>query len=166
MTIVAGDRVPAVELLQMVGERFETVDLGARIAGRKVVIFGLPGAYTGTCSAAHVPSFIRTRDALAAAGVEEVICISANDPWVMKAWGKETGAEAGGITMLSDAASDYAKATGLMFSAPPVGFYDRIVRHAIYAEDGVVKLLQVEEKRGVCELTSGETMLAAIEALG
>jgi peroxiredoxin len=165
MTIQVGDRLPAVEFLQMVGDGFETVALADRLAGRKVVIFAVPGAYSNTCDAAHVPSFIRSMDGLKAAGVDEVICIAANDPWVMKAWGDSTGAAAAGITMLSDAPCAYGKAVGLDFSAPVVGFIDRIVRHALYAEDGVVRVLKLEEGRGVCDLTAGETLLAEIEAL-
>jgi len=83
---------------------------------------------------------------------------------VMQAWGAATGAAEAGITLLADAGSEYSKAVGLVFSAPAAGFYDRTVRHALYAEDGIVRVLHVEQTRGVCELTSGEAMLAAILA--
>jgi len=165
MAIEVGDRVPGASLLWKGANGPEAVELAERLAGRKVVIFGLPGAYTGTCTAAHVPSFIRTRGALAKAGVDEVICISVNDPFVMAAWGESTGATEAGITMLGDAGAAYTKAVGLAFSAPPAGFYDRTTRHALYAEDGVVKVLHLEEAPGVCEATGGESMLAAILAL-
>ena len=91
MTINVGDRVPEVALLRMGKNGPERVDLNDRLAGRNVVIFGLPGPYTGTCSAAHMPSFVRTVQALGDAGVDEIICIAVNDPWVMQAWGDVTG---------------------------------------------------------------------------
>ena len=87
--------------------------LADKLKGRKVVIFGLPGAYTGTCSTAHVPSFIRTAQKFADKGVDEIICVSVNDPFVMKAWGEATGATAAGITMLGDADASFSKAIGL-----------------------------------------------------
>ena len=164
MTIAVGDRLPDVGLLRTGENGPEEVRLADLTAGRKVVIFGLPGAFTKTCSAAHVPSFIRVRQALTEAGVDEVICIAVNDPAVMHAWAEATGGDKGGITMLGDPASDYTKGVGLAFTAPVAGFYDRTVRHSLYAEDGVVTLLHVEEERGVCNATAGETMLEAIKA--
>jgi cytochrome c peroxidase len=140
------------------------VDLGGVVKGRKVVIFALPGAYTPTCHSAHVPSFIRTHDALLAKGVDEVICISVNDPFVMKAWAADTGADKGGITMLADADCAFTKAIGMDFSAPPAGLIDRSSRYAMYVEDGVVKVLHREEAPGTCEISGGEAMLDAIKA--
>ncbi len=162
MTITTGETLPQATLLQMGANGPEHVDLAAKLKGRKVVIFGLPGAYTGTCTGAHVPSFIRTKTGFDAKGVDEIICVSVNDPFVMKAWGDSTGATAAGITMLGDAESAFTKAIGMNFSAPPVGFVDRSKRYALYAEDGVVKVLHAEESPGVCETSGGEAMLAAI----
>ena len=162
MTISVGDKLPAATVLQMGANGAEAVDLGARLKGRKVVIFGLPGAYTGTCTTAHVPSFIRTKAKFDAKGVDEIICLSVNDPFVMKAWGESTGATAGGITFLADADSSFTKAIGQEFSVPHLGFTDRSKRFALYAEDGVVKVLHLEENPGVCETSGGEALLAAI----
>ena len=162
MTITTGETLPQATLLQMGEKGPEQVDLGGKLKGRKVVIFGLPGAYTGTCTNAHVPSFIRTKEKFDAKGVDEIICISVNDPFVMKAWGEATGATAAGITMLGDAESAFTKAIGMNFSAPPAGFVDRSKRYALYAEDGVVKVLHAEESPGTCETSGGEAMLAAI----
>lgn len=95
-------------------------------------------------------------------GIHEVICLSVNDPFVMQAWGKATGAEAANITMLADAASEFTRAAGFAFSAPSLGFSDRSRRYALYAEDGVVKVLHLEEGPGVCDISGGESMLAAL----
>jgi len=162
MTISVGDTLPAASLLQMGAEGPAAVDLAARVNGRKVVIFALPGAYTGTCTTAHVPSFMRTKDQFAAKGVDEIICISVNDPFVMQAWGESTGATEAGLTFLADADASFTKAMGLTFSAPPAGLIDRSKRYALMAEDGVVKVLQAEENPGVCETSGGEALLEAI----
>ncbi len=162
MAIGVGDKLPGGELLQMGEEGPEAVSMGDKLAGRKVVIFGLPGAYTGTCTSAHVPSFMRTKAGFDEKGVDEIICVSVNDPFVMKAWGDSTGAIEAGITMLGDADASFTKAIGMNWSAPPAGFFDRSRRYALYAEDGVVKVLHVEEGPGVCETSGGEAMLAAI----
>lgn len=161
MTISTGDRLPEATLLQMGNEGPEQVALQDKLKGRKVVIFGLPGAFTGTCTTAHVPSFIRTRAGFAEKGVDEVICVSVNDPHVMKAWGESTGATQAGITMLADADASYTKAIDLAFTVPMAGFFDRSKRYALYAEDGVVKVMHMEIERG-CEISGGEAMLAAI----
>ena len=127
-----------------------------------MVLFGLPGAYTGVCTTAHVPSFIRTKDAFAAKGVDEVICVSVNDPFVMGAWAKDTGADVAGLSMLGDAEGTFIKALGLDFTAPPAGLIGRSKRFALYAEDGVVKVLQVETSPGECTVSAGESLLEAI----
>ena len=162
MAISIGDKLPQATLLAMGAEGPEAIDLTTKTTGRKVVIFGLPGAYTGVCSTAHVPSFIRTKDALAAKGVDEVICVSVNDPFVMGAWGEATGATAAGIAMLGDAESAFTKALGLEFSAPPAGLIDRSQRYALVAEDGVVTVLQIEESAGECNISAGESVLDAL----
>jgi peroxiredoxin len=162
MTISVGDTLPAASLLQMGAEGPAAVDLAARVKGRKVVIFALPGAYTGTCTTAHVPSFMRTKDQFAAKGVDEIICISVNDPFVMQAWGESTGATEAGLTFLADGDASFTKAMGMDFSAPPVGLIDRSKRYALMAEDGVVKVLQADENPGVCETSGGEALLEAI----
>lgn len=159
MSISVGKKLPDTTLVRMGAEGPESVALSSLTGGRKVVIFGLPGAFTGTCTSAHLPSFMRTRDALAAKGVDEVICLSVNDPFVMQAWSDSTGAAEAGITMLCDPAAELTKAIGLDFSAPPVGLIDRSKRYAMLVEDGEVKILNVEDNPGVCEASAGETLL-------
>lgn len=162
MTIIAGDRVPDAMLLKMGKAGPELLPIRDLLMGRRVVLFGLPGAFTRTCSTSHMPSFIRTRAKFAAKGIDEVICVSVNDPFVMHAWGEATGALAAGITMLADAASEFTLAAGLAYSAPHLGFANRSKRYALYAEDGVVKVLHLEDATGVCDISGGESMLAAI----
>lgn len=162
MSISVGDKLPDSTLLVMGAEGPEGVDLASKLAGRKVIIFALPGAFTGTCTAAHVPSFMRTKADFDAKGVDEIICISVNDPFVMQAWGETTGATEAGITFLADGEANFTKAVGMNFSAPPVGFVDRSKRYAMYVVDGVVQVLQADDSPGVCDLSGGESMLEAI----
>jgi peroxiredoxin len=162
MTISVGETLPDATVLRMSAEGPEEVQMADLAGSGKVVLFGLPGAYTGTCTTAHVPSFIRTKADFEAKGVDAVICISVNDPFVMDAWGESTGATQAGIQMIGDAESAFTKAIGMEFSAPPVGLIDRSKRFALYAEGGVVKVLHVEDNPGVCETSAGEALLAAL----
>jgi glutaredoxin/glutathione-dependent peroxiredoxin len=162
MTIQIGDTLPDATFLQMGDSGPEPVALAGKLTGRKVVIFGLPGAYTGTCTSAHVPSFMATRADFLAKGVDEIICVAVNDPFVMQAWGASTGATDAGITMLADAESHFTSAIGMNFSAAPVGFVNRSKRYAMLVENGVVKILNEEAGPGQCEISAGQTLLAQI----
>lgn len=162
MTISTGEKLPDATLVTMGAEGPETVSLADKTKGRKVVIFAVPGAFTPTCHSAHVPSFIRTKSEFDGKGVDEIICVSVNDPFVMKAWGDATGAEAAGLTMLSDPESAFTKAIGMDFDAPPAGLIARSRRYAMLVEDGTVALLQAEENPGVCEVSGGEGLLASM----
>lgn len=161
MTISVGDTLPEATLLRIGAEGPEQLDLSTLTKGRKVVIFGLPGAFTRTCTAAHMPSFIRTKPQFDEKGIDEVICISVNDPFVMDAWAESTGAKEAGITLLGDGDSSYVKAVGLTLTVPAIGFHDRSARYALYAEDGVVKVLNIEDTTG-CTISAGEALLDAI----
>lgn len=162
MTISVGDKLPTATLLRLGEKGPEELGIESLTKGRKVVIFAVPGAFTPTCHSAHVPSFMRTKDGFAAKGVQEIICVSVNDPFVMKAWGEATGATAAGISMLADGAGAFTKALGLAFDAPPAGLIGRSKRYAMLVEDGVVKLLHLEESPGTCEISAGEALLAAL----
>ncbi len=159
MTIGAGDKVPSADLIRSTESGFETVALADLMAGRRIVIFGLPGAYTNTCTQAHMPSFVRTFDAFMEKGIDAIYCIAVNDAQVIAHWANATGAKAVGIEVLSDWQSEWTKAAGLEFTAPPVGFIDRCQRCAMIVNDGVVEVMQMEEERGVCTMTAGETLL-------
>ena len=159
MTIAPGDTLPEATLVKMGADGPEPVSLADHAKGKKVVVFAVPGAFTPTCHAAHVPSFIRTKDQFAEKGVDEIICVSVNDPFVMKAWGEATGATEAGITMLGDAESAFTKAIGMNFDAPPAGLIARSKRYAMIVEDGTVTTLHVEESPGVCDVSGGEALL-------
>ena len=162
MTISVGDQLPDASLLRLGEDGPESIDLSSLTSDRRVVIFGLPGAYTGTCTTAHVPSFIRSMDDLKAKGVAEVICVAVNDPFVMGAWADSTGAGAAGITMLADSDATLTKALGMDFTAPPAGLYDRSKRFALVAENGKVTVLHEEENPGLCDVSGGEAIVAAL----
>ena len=162
MTISVGDNLPETNLMTLGEDGPEPVALGDKLKGRKVVIFAVPGAFTPTCHSAHVPSFVRQKEALMEKGVDEIICLSVNDPWVMNAWGEATGAAGDGITMLSDASGTFTKAIGMDFDAEPVGFSGRSKRYALCAEDGKVTVLHAEENPGECEISGGEAMVDAL----
>lgn len=162
MTIKIGDKLPAATLLRLGMNGPEYVALSDKLANRRVVIFGLPGAFTDICSTAHVPSFMATYEDFMAKGVDEIICIAVNDPFVMRAWGESTGATATGITMLADSESAFTTGIGMNFSAAPVGFVNRSRRYSLLAENGIVTIFKEELGRGVCEISAGETLLAAM----
>ncbi|WP_299662014.1 peroxiredoxin [uncultured Ruegeria sp.] len=160
--ISTGDMLPEATLIQMGADGPEEVRISDKTKDRKVVIFAVPGAFTGTCTTAHVPSFIRTKGQFDTKGVDEIICISVNDPFVMGAWGESTGATAAGLTMLADAASEFTKAIGMDFDAPPVGLLARSKRYAMLVEDGKIVALNLEESPGACEISAGEGLLDVI----
>ncbi|WP_299984050.1 peroxiredoxin [uncultured Ruegeria sp.] len=160
--ISTGDMLPEATLIQMGADGPEEVRISDKTKDRKVVIFAVPGAFTGTCTTAHVPSFMRTKGQFDAKGVDEIICISVNDPFVMGAWGESTGATAAGLTMLADAASEFTKAIGMDFDAPPVGLLARSKRYAMLVEDGKIVALNLEESPGACEISAGEGLLDVI----
>lgn len=162
MTVSTGDRLPSATFIEIGPDGPATVTTDALFAGRKVVLFAVPGAYTPTCQMAHVPSFMRNAKALTDKGVDEIVCVSVNDPFVLKAWGEATGAKDAGIRMLSDAGSEFTKAIGMDFTAPPVGLIARSKRYAMLIDDGVVTVLNLEASPGECDISSGERMIEAI----
>lgn len=159
MTISVGDKLPDAMLVKMGDEGPEQVSVSTLTEGRNVVIFAVPGAYTGVCTTAHVPSFIRTQDQFKERGVEEIICVSVNDPFVMANWGEATGATKAGIAMVGDAAAEFTKALGMDFTAPPAGLINRSKRYAMLVMDGEVKVLNVEDSPGECGISAGEGLL-------
>lgn len=168
MTIKAGDKLPEGKLTETT--EFDTaagcpmnpqeVDVIQATKGKKVVIFGVPGAYTPTCSAKHVPGFVSNRDKLKAKGVDEVWCIAVNDAFVMGAWGREQKA-AGKVRMLGDGSAEYTKKLGLELDLTARGLGMRMQRFAMIVQDGVVKDVAVEAA-GKFEVSAAEAVLAKL----
>jgi len=161
MSIAVGDRLPDATFLKMGDAGPEEVPFAPFVEGKKIVVFGLPGAFTRTCSATHLPSFIRTIDGFRAKGVDHVICVAVNDPHVMKAWGEISGGAEAGVVFMADGDAAFTKALGMNFTVPIAGFYDRSRRFALVAEDGVVTLLHEEPGRD-CGISTGEELLEAM----
>jgi glutaredoxin/glutathione-dependent peroxiredoxin len=166
MTIEIGTTVPDATLYESTafGEACplspEKVQVGAAVKGKKVVIFGLPGAYTPTCSAKHVPGYVEQLGALKAKGVDEVWCVSVNDGFVMAAWGKEMGAM-GKVRMLGDGSGEFAQKLGLAADLSAHGMGTRMLRFSMLVDNGVVKTLNVE-KPGKFEVSDAGTMLKQV----
>ncbi len=138
------------------------VDLQASSKGKTIAVFGLPGAFTPTCSAQHVPGFIKQHDALRTAGVDEIWCISVNDAFVMGAWARDQQS-AGKVRMLADGAAEFAKATGLTLDLTSRGMGLRACRYSMLVKDGKVASLNVEQP-GKYEVSSADAMLAQLSA--
>jgi glutaredoxin/glutathione-dependent peroxiredoxin len=161
MALRVGERLPEAVLLEFTGGEPTEVPSEAAFAGR-VAVFAMPGAFSRTCGSLHMPSVIRTADALRAEGVDQIVILSVNDPFVMAAWGQNSGATDAGIRMLADADGAFTRAVEMAFDAPPIGFYGRSRRYGMIVEDGVVVALGVEEGRGVCAMSGGEALLDAL----
>jgi peroxiredoxin len=164
MTIKVGDRLPDGQLQEFIEVETAGCSLGPNtfkvadlVRGKKIVIFGLPGAYTPTCSAQHVPGYVRHYDALKSKGIDEVWCLSVNDAFVMGAWGREQQAT-GKVRMMADGSADYTKKLGLELDLTARGMGVRCQRFSMLVDDGVVKKLNVEAP-GKFEVSDAETML-------
>ncbi|HVV26801.1 MAG TPA: peroxiredoxin [Rhizomicrobium sp.] len=157
MTIKVGDRIPSVTLMEMQDGKPAPVSTDKFFAGRKVAVFALPGAFTPTCSAKHVPGFVNNHDALKTKGVDAIACISVNDAFVMAAWGKDQGAD-GKVHMLADGNGDFTRAVGLEMDGTKFGMGKRSQRYSMVVDDGVVKSLNVEAP-GAFEVSSAEYLL-------
>jgi glutaredoxin/glutathione-dependent peroxiredoxin len=160
MTIKVGDKVPAVKVKQMTPEGMKDIDTGEFFKGKKVVLFALPGAFTPTCSAKHLPGFVEKAAEIKGKGVDVVACLSVNDAFVMNAWGKEQKAD-GKVQMLADGNGDFTRAVGLELDGSGYGLGKRSQRYAMVVQDGVVKALNVE-KPGSFEVSSAEAVLKAL----
>ncbi|MFT3755981.1 MAG: peroxiredoxin [Pseudoxanthomonas sp.] len=156
MSIQIGDRIPET-ILKRIRNGVETVDTGLLFEGNKVVLFAVPGAFTPTCSEAHLPGFVKHFDDFRSRGIE-VYCTAVNDPFVMQAWGRAENVP-DGLQMLSDGNADFARALGLEMDASGFGMGLRSRRYALYAENGVVKGLWVEAP-GEFKVSAAEYVLA------
>lgn len=157
--IAAGDRLPDATLVKVTPDGPEAVGTGEYFRGRRVALFAVPGAFTPTCSAAHLPSFLNRLDELKAKGVDEVACTAVNDAFVLDAWAKQTGAD--GVTMLADGNGQFAAALGLSADSSKFGMGTRSRRYSMLVDDGVVTQVHVEQP-GEFKVSSADHLLANI----
>lgn len=160
MTINVGDSIPSVTLYRMGANGPEGLSSDDLFKGKKVVMFGLPGAYTPTCSAKHLPGYVQNADAIKGKGIDTIVCISVNDAFVMGAWGKDQNV-GDKVAMVADGSADFAKATGLEMDLTERGMGVRCQRFSMVVDDGVVKSLHIEEP-GAFDISSAERMLAEL----
>ena len=158
MAIKPGDKIPSVTLKELNANGMQDLSTDSVFGGKKVVMFGLPGAFTPTCSAKHLPGFVQSLDQFKQQGVD-VACLSVNDAFVMKAWSEQQKAD--GVKMLADGNGTFTKALGLEMDGSGYGLGQRCQRFALYAENGVVISVFVE-KPGAFEVSSAEAMLKAV----
>ena len=159
MAISEGDKLPAATMHIMKDGRPTAVTTDDLFAGKKVVLFAVPGAYTPTCSQAHLPGFVVNADAIKAKGVDDIICVSVNDAFVMDSWGSEKNADE--LLMVGDGNGEFAKALGLEMDGSGFGLGTRSQRYAMIVDDGVVTKLNVEAP-GQFEISSAEAVLEAL----
>jgi peroxiredoxin len=160
MTIKVGDKIPSVSVKTMDKDGMQTLSTDDIFKGKKVVLFALPGAFTPTCSAKHLPGFITNASAIKGKGVDTIACLSVNDAFVMDAWGKAQNA-GDSVLMLADGNADFSKAVGLTMDGTGYGMGIRASRYAMVVDDGVVKALNVEAP-GAFEVSSAESIMKAL----
>lgn len=159
MTISVGDKLPDVKLVKVTESGPDAVQSSEYFAGKKVALFSVPGAFTPTCSAKHLPGFVEKADELKAKGIDEIACTAVNDAFVMGAWGKSASADA--VTMLADGNGDLAEAVGLVMDGTGFGMGKRGQRYSMVINDGVVEQLNVEAP-GQFEVSSADYMLGKL----
>ena len=159
--IKVGERLPQAEFIVKTDEGMSKRTTSDVFAGRKVVLFAVPGAFTPTCHMNHLPGFLANADAFKARGVDEMAVVAVNDPHVMKAWADATGAT-GKITFLADGSGDFTKATGMTLDLVAAGLGERSQRYSMLVEDGVVKVLNIGDAPGKADITGAEALLGAL----
>jgi len=161
MTISVGDRLPEAKFKVMTDEGPSDMSTNEVFSGKKVVMFAVPGAFTPTCQALHVPNYLGSLDAFKEKGVDTVACIAVNDPFTLAEWAKKTAAD-GKILFLSDFNAEFTKALGLEFDGSAAGLGTRSKRYGMLVEDGVVKALNIEETPKTVDASSAEKILEAL----
>lgn len=160
MAIQEGERIPAATLKHKTAEGIEDISTDELFSGKKVVLFALPGAFTPTCSAKHLPGFVASASDIKSKGVDTIACLSVNDAFVMEAWGRDQNV-GDNVMMLADGNGDFSKAIGLDLDASGFGMGLRSQRYAMIVDDGVVKKLNIDPP-GTFEGSSAQAILAAL----
>ncbi len=161
MSISVGDKLPEATFLTMTSEGPTQMSTADVFDGRKVVLFAVPGAFTPTCHMKHLPGFVTHAEALKSKGVDSIACVSVNDVFVLNAWADQTGSK-DVMTFLADGSANFTKAIGMELDASGVGLGIRSQRYAMLVDDGIVKVLNVEEVASTAEASSAEKILAAL----
>ncbi|MBO6558070.1 MAG: peroxiredoxin [Pseudomonadales bacterium] len=159
MTVQVGDSIPEVTMKIMGDQGPQDISTADIFSGKKVVLFAVPGAFTPTCSAAHLPGFVASADKIKEKGVDAIVCVSVNDAFVMDAWGKGQNAEE--IMMVGDGNGEFTKAMGVEMDGSGFGLGTRSIRYSLIAEDGKITALNLE-KGGAFEVSSAETIMEAL----
>lgn len=162
-TIKIGDKIPDVSLKRLGPEGMEEISTGDYFSGRKVVLFAVPGAFTPTCAQKHLPGYIKEADNIKANGVDEIVCMAVNDPFVMKHWADVAHTD-GKITMMPDGNGDFTRALGLGMDGSGVGLGFRAKRFSMLIDDGVIRDLQVEPEAGEVDLSGAAACLARLRS--
>ena len=160
MTIKVGDKIPSVTLQHMTADGIASITTDELFGGKRVALFALPGAFTPTCSAKHLPGFVTNAGAIKAKGVDTIACVSVNDAFVMNAWGEDQGTD-DKVLMLADGSAKLAAALGVELDLGDRGLGVRSRRYSMIVEDGVVKTLNLEEAGGY-EVSDAETLLGQL----
>lgn len=161
MTIQTGDKIPSVSTKVMGADGLEDFNIAEHIAGKKVVLFAVPGAFTPSCNDDHLPGYVMASDKIKAAGIDDIICTAVNDPFVMKAWGASLNTD-GNVTMIADGNGEFASALGLTFDASGAGLATRSKRYSMIVNDGVVETLNIEDVPSDVDVSSADTILGQI----
>lgn len=162
MAIKVGDKLPETTFMTMTAEGPKPMTTADVFGGKKVALFAVPGAFTPTCSKTHMPGFVNRVAELKSKGFDTVACTAVNDAFVMAAWSKDTGAD-GKILMLADGSADFAKKIGLELDISARGLGVRSKRYAMAVDNGVVKILNIEDAPGGVEKSSAETMCSMVD---
>ena len=160
MTIQVGDKLPSIDVQYKTAGEVKTINTDELFAGKKVVVFALPGAFTPTCSASHLPGYVVNSDQLFDKGVDRIVCLSVNDAHVMQAWGEDQNVE-DRVMMIADGNADFSRAVGLEVDLSVGGMGIRSQRYAMVVNDGVVELLNVEAPREF-KISDAETILDSL----
>jgi peroxiredoxin len=161
MSIAKGDNLPQATFRIMTPDGIKTLTTKDIFVGKKVVLFAVPGAFTPTCHLKHLPGFIESAGKFKKAGVDTVACVAVNDPFVMGVWEEQSGGK-GKVLFLSDGNAEFTKMIGMDFDGSGIGLGTRSKRYAMFVDDGVVEVLDVEESPGVCEVTGASHLLEQI----
>ncbi|SLN33384.1 peroxiredoxin [Oceanibacterium hippocampi] len=161
MSIAVGEKLPAGTLMEMTASGPGKVAVDDVFSGKKVALFAVPGAFTPTCSAKHLPGYVEQAADIKAKGVDEIVCLSVNDPFVMAAWGKNGGAD-GKVRMMADPDGAFTKSLGFDFDASGAGLGTRSRRYSMVVENGVVKHLNLEEAPGAFAVSDAGTLISQL----